>query len=60
MRLYHKTTTHPYCIYLTRDEARELQVEALIAVEESGDVPLLADLAQRLDTVQHVRQGSQA
>jgi hypothetical protein len=60
MRLYRKTTAHPFCIYLTRDEVRELQVEALIAVEESGDVPLLADLAQRLETVQHVREGGQA
>ena len=51
MRVYRKTTTHPFCIYLTAEEARELETEALIASVHSDDVPLLEDIRRRLDAL---------
>jgi hypothetical protein len=60
VRLYRKTTQHPFCIYLTREEARELRTEAAIAADLSDDVPLLAALVDRLETVLHAREGGQA
>lgn len=59
MRLYRKTTRHPVCIYLTLDEARELEIEARVAEELSNDVPLLANLVDRLNAAQYAQPGSQ-
>jgi hypothetical protein len=47
------------CIYLTLDEARELEIEARVAEELSNDVPLLANLVDRLNAAQYAQPGSQ-
>lgn len=51
MRVYRKTTQHPYCVYLTAEEARELRVEAEIATSESTDLPDLERLMSKLDAL---------
>lgn len=61
MRVYHKGSTHhPYCIYLTAEEAHELTVEAEIAEEHSADVPLLVRLAPRLIKAMGLPEGGRA
>lgn len=51
MRTYKKTTQHPYCIYLTKDEATEVLNEISSAFEHAGEngTPTLRRLWMRLN-----------
>lgn len=52
MRAYRKRTHHPFCIYLTRDEARALEAEAqwslLAGHFNGGKLPQTQSLRSKL------------
>lgn len=61
MRAYRKTTRHPYCVYMTADEAADVINQTIDAVNGLDDYyPALAKLADKLNAVYGAKEGKRA